>query len=358
MRHLLILFLASVSVAVAQSPVMVRNLQSDWLVNNGEQYQPFSGKSHNAIYFSIAAREGVGDYIEIKGLKSFSVFLNNKFLFTGNQQVLFSVDSLRRTTGLATLSLAIFAPNLSPEKLSTKLVRYPLIVAANVQELKPVLFSRDFLLVAALVILALLISIIRLNPKLASDYFSVTKIFSLRESEDSQVYTRITNSSNFLFYGFSSLTIGFFLLILFNRVSDLKSTISVYNFSSGMYHWLIVSGIVALVLAAKMITVYLFSFLFNVSELAGLQFFNWIRLFFLAIGFSVALLVVSVLSNVQTQVWFSFFYYLAGFLMTSWVILAFFKIAAKTRLGVFHLFSYLCATEIIPSLIILKILYY
>jgi hypothetical protein len=35
-----------------------------------------------------------------------------------------------------------------------------------------------------------------------------------------------------------------------------------------------------------------------------------------------------------------------------------FKVANKVHLGLFHLFSYLWVTEIIPSIIIFKILYY
>ena len=58
----------------------------------------------------------------------------------------------------------------------------------------------------------------QINPKLTSDYFSITKIFSTREGEDGQSSSRITSSINILFYAYCSLMLGYFLMIIFHYV--------------------------------------------------------------------------------------------------------------------------------------------
>jgi hypothetical protein len=88
-------------------------------------------------------------------------------------------------------------------------------------ELLPTRISsfRDFAIIGVLILMIVLIVITQLNPKLASDYFSVTKIFSVREGEETQTYSRITSSINILFYAYSSLMLAYYLMIIFHFLS-------------------------------------------------------------------------------------------------------------------------------------------
>jgi hypothetical protein len=345
-----------ISLCGAQSPLISRDLQSEWLIFKNNKYVSYQDEEdYKTIYIQIKAREGSGDYIQIQSKQQVFVFLNQQYLTKSKATVAISVDSLRKRYNVQNFSLAIHAKNITKESISTKLIRYPVIQPPAPDVLRPANAVLDFTLIASIIVLVLLIVIIKLNPKLASDYFSVTKIFSLRESEDSQVYTRITSSTNFLFYGFSSVTIGFFLVILFSFLPQHKEELT---FQQIIRQWLWISTLIALTLIAKMIIVFLFASLFKLREVVGFQFFNWARLLFLLVGFALLLMVASVLIRVDSPEWFNFFYLIVGWVMAVWLVLVFFKIAAKARIGVFHLFSYLCATEIIPSLILLKILYY
>lgn len=343
---------------IAQEATLTRDLQQDWLIFTGTHYEAYSNQAKvSTIHIRISANDGVGDYFRVKSTKSFSIFLNQQLLKTNSTHTELSIDSLRKTKEVSELFLTIFANTISPSTLVTQRVHYPLISVFEVQHKRPTTFFRDFVLVASFIVLVLLMVIIRLNPKLASDYFSVTKIFSLRESEDSIVYTRITSSGNFLFYGFSSLTIGFFLIMLFTYLPQ-KRLLPWSSFYELFSYWLVLSGVITLVFLVKMLIIYSVATLFKLREVAGMQFFNWVRVLFLMVGFSVLLVVISILTRNEAEGWFYFFYRATGWLLILWIGLAFFKIAAKARIGLFHLFSYLCATEIIPSLIVLKILYY
>ena len=48
---------------------------------------------------------------------------------------------------------------------------------------------------------------------------------------------------------------------------------------------------------------------------------------------------------------------LVAITLSVWVVVAFFKLGGKSGHSMFHLFSYLCATEIIPVLITAKVLF-
>lgn len=352
-----LLFLQCVMV-MAQEALVTRDLQQDWLIYTGTQYESYTDQTDiSSIHIRILAKEGVGDYLRVKSTRPFSFFLNQELLSAETRQIRLSIDSLRKAQGLHDFFLTIHARKISPENISTQLVHYPLITTLDAQHARPATFFRDFVLVASFIILVLLMVIISLNPKLASDYFSVTKIFSLRESEDNIVYTRITSSGNFLFYGFSSLTIGFFLIMLFTYLPQ-KRLLPWSSFQEIVVRWIILSAWITVIFLVKMLIIYVVATLFKLREVAGMQFFNWVRVLFLVVGFSVLLVVISILTRNESEGWFYFFYGATGWVLILWIGLAFFKIAAKARIGLFHLFSYLCATEIIPSLIVLKILYY
>lgn len=343
----------------AQNEQVSHDFQQDWFVYTDSLYLKFDeSQETKSVHFQLKTPIGHGDYLKLKSTMPFSVFVDQQLLWADQKYLLISMDSLRQAITKTAFTISIYSEEkIAKTSLLTQLVRYPLVASKSIYEKRPSAFLTNFVLIGAGIILLLLILIVKLNPKLASDYFSVSKIFSMRESEDNIVYTRITSSGNFLFYGFSSLTIAFFLLLLFVHLPD-KLLIKPDSLSGLMRDWLLLSLFVILIFSVKMLTIYLFATLFQLRDVAGMQFFNWTRLFFLFVGFSVSLLAISILTRTVGAGWINFFYMATGTILVMWIILAFFKIAAKARISPFHLFSYLCATEIIPSLIILKILYY
>lgn len=351
-------FLISHLASIAQAPHRTQDLEREWLIYEEGRYGAYQEQSTaQAIHIPFSKNKGAGDYLVVHAANPVSIFINHTLLASGKKSDTLYIDSIRLQQNVLAFTLTIYSPKLSRETLSTYLITPSLIQALEVSAPQPPTFFRDFILVASFSVLMILLVIIRLNPKLASDYFSVTKIFSLRESEDSIVYTRITSSGNFLFFGFSSLTLGFFLVLLFVKLPQ-KEWIQVDSFQEAILYWLLFSAAITVLFFTKMLIIYLFATLFGLRDVAGMQFFNWVRVLFLWVGFSLSLIIVSILTWNESPGWFQFFYLALGWLLILWIVLAFFKIASKARIGLFHLFSYLCATEIIPSLIVLKILYY
>jgi len=206
--------------------------------------------------------------------------------------------------------------------------------------------------------LIFLVGVVRLNPKLSSDYFSINKIFSLRESEDDQFYYRIT-STNILFYLFTSMLFSLFFSII-GYFLELGGELNVQG-ARGYWEYLLLWGKVSLMvlglLLIKIIVTFVIALLFGSREVAGFHFLNFIRLSLVSVGLLTLVLVFYFLLHGQRLGVYNFLYMTFGWILMGWIILFFLKLVNRIRHSVFHLFSYICATEIIPVLVIIKVLY-
>jgi hypothetical protein len=335
-----------------------KDISKQWLVFDGSRFIPAQdyNKNFQTIHFSIQPTEATGATLKIIYPEELAVYVNNKLIFSGSNEIQTTIDSLRIVANSKYLQFSIYHENLQINKLTTFLYSPQLITDSKTEKIIQPLVPADFIILSAALIIVLLLTIILLNPKLASDYFSVTKLVSLREREESQVYNRIAGSTNFLFFGFSALTIALVLTLSkpFGNSEIFEST----NFKQYTWMWGGTTGLLLVIVLIKMVATYFWSWLFNTREVAGLQFFNWIRTMFLLSGLSLLIISVSLVMQFQEPLWISFWRNLLLFGLIIWNIPVAFKVTNKVQLGLFHLFSYLCVTEIIPSIIIFKILYY
>ena len=118
----------------------------------------------------------------------------------------------------------------------------------------------------------------------------------------------------------------------------------------------VTTGTVIALLFTKMLVVYIIASLFGVRDTAGFHFFNFIRLLLVILGILTLVLATYYVLHGQQKGFYSFLYELLNWILGGWVILLFIKLANRVQYSVFHLFSYICATEIIPFLLIVKVL--
>ena len=151
---------------------------------------------------------------------------------------------------------------------------------------------------------------------------------------------------------------GFLIVISLHNFKDhyqLAQTIQSANWISAVLNWLKVSIIVLLLFFGKAVGIYLVSFLFGMKDHSGFQFLDFVR---------IILMSTLILLMVETSFYLVYgegisilVYKLFGWILGAWIILLFWKLLRRSSLSVFHLFSYICATEIIPFLLIIKVLY-
>src|SRR5687768_12630420 len=336
-----------------------KDLSADWMIYADDRYQPFEGQPVHTIYFTLNASGFPGDYLRVESENALTLFINGKLAGEG-QKLLLNIDSLAREYS-SPMVMGVYRDKTREGKLITQIrSRLPATSADGTLEKRKSSSFRDFTIVASLILALLLIVVIRLNPKMASDYFSVTKIFSTYEGEDTQLYSRTTSSVNVLFYVFCSLMLGYYMMIVFQFVHGhypLALSFQAENFAQAMMHWVKFSAVILVVFFLKIILVYSLALFFGLPGVAGVHFFNWVRLLLVILGFATIILSFYFIARGQSENFFITLFRFLSWTLAGWMILILFKLRGRTERSLFHLFSYICATELIPFLFIIKILY-
>lgn len=354
-----ILFLLFVVKTNGQEKFIVKkDLQSDWLASTENKYISFrqSEESVNTIYFTVKPNNFKGDYLVLTSANHFSIMLNGKLILDQIKVAVLSIDSLKKNYPESPLFFAVHQEQaIDQEDLVTK-IQTKVISATVLEEHRRRETSfRDFVVTAVLVLFIFLVGVIRLNPRLSSDYFSVTKLFSLRDSDIDQFYYRLT-SGNILFYVLTSLIFAFYLIVIGQFVEIELTELKMEGYAAYLLTWLKVSVIIFILLFIKMFIVYVIASLFGVRDIAGFHFFNFIRLLLIFLGVLTLILTTYQLLHGQQTDFYNFFLRALGWILGAWIILLFLKLTNRVRYAMFHLFSYICATEIIPFLLIVKVL--
>jgi hypothetical protein len=344
------------------TPAVVKDLRSEWLQFDQGIYQPVPpqpGKNLHTIYFFVKASSFKGQYLSIKSTEDWNLFLNGMLIQSGQSRQM-DIDSLAHIYA-DEMFFGVNAPNAIGE-LRTEIVA-PLhstmeISTAAIQR-RPTFF-RDYGILACGALSIFVLILFRTNPQLALDYFSFAKIFSVQERNETQLASRITSSANLLFYLFCALLTGFFLSAVFYYSGShfqVAKSIDISSLSSAFVAWLKLSLYILLLLASKLVIVLIFSSLFNFKETISFQFFNFLRfVLFTGICMGMATMVYFMFRGVQT-VFFEKVMVWALVLLSVGSVMVLIKLLARAPFSFLHLFSYLCASEIIPLVIIIKIFF-
>ena len=353
------------SSAFAQEKFTVRkDLRSAWMTFEDGSYKPlgeipFTGL--NSIYFELESNVLPGSYLRLVSDKSYFLFVNGKVSGEYQGEALLNIDSLFQQLSSPSYWIAIHQHKINERDLKAEIISMqPSIGVQADTAARPYSHFRDFVVISGLIIILLFLLALRLNPKLAADYLSISRMFSSREAEDSQASARLTSSSNVQFYILCSLMIGFYLLIvLYNLPSEYALPIPFQSSGFWMtwWQWIKLSTIIFCALLLKIVIIFSLTRLFGMRGMARFHFFNWVRLLLVVFGSATIVLFVYFISRGDRPDFFVLCLSLVAAVLIAWVVVAFFKLSGKSGHSMFHLFSYLCATEIIPLLITVKVLF-
>jgi hypothetical protein len=357
-----LLLILIANLVVAQSFFVVKDLKPDWQLYENERYSPFTSAKEDVttIYFWIEPAKFAGHFLKVKSSEPFALFINGQLAVGKASQLNFSLDSIRQHYPAPVLLIGVHQKKIRAGGLETLILSPAPPLKAN-DEL-PLRFAsfRDFAIVGILILISVLIVVAQLNPKLAWDYFSVFRIFFSREGEDSQIYSRITSSINILFYVYCSLMIGYYLMIIFRFIPSHYVVALAYqadSFGAAMLLWIKLSGIILAIIFLKVVLVYCLSIMFGLTEIAGIHIFNWIRLLLVVFGTLTVILFLYFVLHGQNENFHVILLKIISWLLVGWMFLIILKLSRRMSHSMFHLFSYICATELIPLLITIKILY-
>lgn len=339
--------------------VVIKDLKPDWKVISNSQYLEYDQSKYiSTIYFLVDANLFGGASLWIESEKTFSVFIGGKLISTqDNGVLLYDIDSLSSLYS-SPLDFSIRRRNVA---MSTKLViKNGKVESADLIERKGEYFL-DFSILASVLLLIFFIVLLRTNPKLTFDYLNFTRLFSVQEHEENIMALRITSSVNLLYYTFASLLSSLQLMLIFQFASAKSSLATIFQVNSlgeSFYQWLWLSAIILGILFAKLILIGSISYLYKSTEIAALQFFNFIRLFIFTFGVISIVLIFFFMNKVIDPTWYFNLFYLITAIFIFWEIIIFLKLMARLPFRIFHLFFYLCASELIPLVILLKVVFY
>jgi hypothetical protein len=343
---------------------VIHDFQSEWRVYANDQFRPFDEQNEriSTVYFLLDAGKYPGTYLAITSPEPYALFINGKLMQRATTPMRMSIDSLALTHNTQSLQVAVHQHTIVAGGIQTVIqstVSIP--VAFDEPHALRYAYFRDYAIVGMLVLVIMLIVIAKLNPKLAADYFSVTRIFSMREGDDSQAYSRIASSTNILFYAYCSLMLGYFLMIVLHFLPAQYSVALFFqasNFWLAIVGWLEISLIVLGIFFLKIVLVYVMSYIFGMREIGGIHFFNWVRLLLGVFGLLTVVVFLYFAVHGHSETFYSFFLGAMAWTLAGWTILIILKLQRQLSHSMFHLFSYICATELIPFLITIKVLYY
>jgi hypothetical protein len=339
---------------------VVKDLRTDWTVFRDGHYQRPAEQSVSgmeSVHFVMNAGAHPGSELLLKSSGRYYLFINGQLAIGHVNELRLKVDSLASRFG-KTMSLTVYQKDLDAEQLQTLLIRRE--VESNDELFKPPVHVRDFTSLSGLLLIILFVTIIRVNPKLALDYFSFNRVLSIREAEDNQTHSRFAISSNVWFYIFCSLLVALYLMVVFTHLPEdylLAKNADSLTFWPVAWEWIKLSFLVLLLLMCKGLIVFLLSNLFGMTGIAGVHFFNYIRFILILTSSLMVLLFIYYISRGTNPYVYLTFQYVLLFGLGSWILVLFFKLNNRIEHSMFHLFSYICATELIPLLITMKVLF-
>lgn len=339
------------------------DLINRFLVYESGRFVAYTNKDNHrqSISFFLNSKDHKTDYLQLNVSGETALFRNNKIInyFKEDSMVYYPVNKL---LGIEKeVFITIYNSKLRPEDLNAKLVSK----TSNIPRiLKPSERSQKVFLnfyMTGLIIILMIIAISRNKfPRLYHDYFFVTRMISFRNVEEYVLQLRPFSRPNILFYIIISLSAGLFIFGLQNFLEATFNPliqIDPSSFFESIYLWITGSLIILFSIFLKWILIRNLARLFKLREFNYIHLFNSLRFNFLTLIIALVVFTVFYLiigydapSTYQTLL------HIVIAMLLLRIILIFFKLLEFGTHRKLHLFSYLCGTELIPFIIVFKLI--
>jgi hypothetical protein len=352
----------------------VNRLSDDWLIYASSQNQlvPYLKDYHparNALYQWVHLRPGYPFLITFKAKKDLTLFVDNQLIFTADSPAIYTLDLMERLQQVARPKkgpalLGVWHPAEQPNFTSFANVQTgPDAAMVSPAFARQVNLAREDRGQNAFILFLLLIGLLYggLKASFPADFNSLFRVSSfLRTSTLEEGFLARPIGSWSVVFFIMAFSLSFSLLIvairtdvqqiyLFNRLytfseADIFSRIFFYAFLTFAFFIL------------KYLFLQLMGFIFDLSSLVRTQYREFVRsTLFMGLFLPAIMLLylrlnpsmpgaVLLVSNMAVSV-----------LLVITALRVFRTLNKKTPLLNLHIFSYICATEVIPLMVILKL---
>jgi hypothetical protein len=321
---------------------------------------------YGAVHQWVAIGPAKPFVIEFTAKKDLCLFLNNQLVFTADSASAYALDLASFSKQVKPVDgrylLSVWHPSQQPN-VGTFRNRVQ-AEGSDGQELQTG-FSmklREYVNQNAFIIFMLMIGLLYggLKTSFTSDFqaiFGVQSFWRTRSLEEGILAKPLSTWSSILFILVFSLSLALLIAAihtnvqhvrLFNRLfpvseSDITTKILFYTL------------VIFMVILIKYLFLKVMGFIFGLEEVVGLQFSEFLRsLLFLGLFLPVVMLLYLSLNHVAPDTVLTISSMAVLFLLVITIIRVFVTVNKKTSVINLHLFSYLCATEVIPMAVMLK----
>ena len=217
----------------------------------------------------------------------------------------------------------------------------------------------NFLIVASILILSLYLYNKLRSGELFSNHFKMERALTIKTINETLFKIRVLEKNNLILLFAHSLGIGLITITFINwaKIDSVIGSLFMFeSFWEAIVLWLLLSVIVFIALLFKSAIIMSFTTIFNINKFARIHFYTHLRITLLIY---ITIYVVILINNYQFPdiEAFSFILNMALVFMSIRIVLIFIKLMNLHSLRKVYLFSYLCATEILPYIFLVKITY-
>ncbi|WP_317193603.1 DUF4271 domain-containing protein [Adhaeribacter terrigena] len=360
-----------------RKPVAVTStntLSSDWLVYEGSKKQlvpfvPADNAGKRAFYQWVRLRPGYPFEITFPASRGLSLFLDNRLIFKADSTANYTIN----LTGIISLPaqekkylLAVWSPDVLPKLSDFKNLSEEeslnALAGATAEPIKNK--PRATLNQNAFILFLLLIGLIygSLRTSFSTDFnsvFRVGNLFRQTSLEEGFLAKPISSWSSILFVVAFSLSFALLIVaihtniqnsFIFNRIfwvseSDITSRIA--------YYAIIIFGFIFL----KFLFLQLMGYIFDLSALVLTQYREFLRsILFMGVFLPFVMLLYLAFNATHSDTVLLISTLAVSTLLIVTTLRIVYTLNKKASLRNLHLFSYICATEIIPLSVMLKLI--
>ncbi|MGV3540493.1 MAG: DUF4271 domain-containing protein [Rufibacter sp.] len=345
-------------------------VSSDWLIYKGQSnqlvpYLPGYHQERQVLHQWIALDKYTNPKVEFAARKGLCLLLDNQLIFSADSTARYTLDMSRHMKRGRKYLFSVWHPTQQPNYLSFRVPQEQTASINAVQKKTLQLQARQpnthrSALVLFMVIVGLIYGGLRLT--FYTDFgsiFKVSNFVKLSTLEEGVFAKPIGNWSSLLFILAFSLSFALLIVTIHTSIEELTLLNQLFTATQAdlVSKILLYAVMVFLFIVLKYLFLKLMGFIFGVAEVVLTQYREFLRTL-LSLGLFVPvimLLYLGLAKSVPQGVYLAANVGVTALLVFT-VIRTFLTVSKKYSLQNLHLFSYLCATEVIPLMVLLKLI--
>jgi len=345
--------------AAAQEFLAEEDLHLDWIFYDTDDAKPLPflanrSASPYAIHLTCELNRGKAAFLKVTIPSSSSVLIENKFMefIPEGRSRYWSLDSLKQIYKTDIITFTLYRGQHFQEPVEAT-IGYKFSRPQAGQTINPMVLRRvdkksDYFKILLLLVFGFFVVLQAVFPAELLEFYSMNSITSYRMNDTLLNRFRSITKIQVLIIVFEAALLSALMLIVLQYYKNPLGSAFLLPWNP-IFGWLVLFFITFVSLWLKYIVILFFSMLFNVFERANLYFieYNRITLLFYSIIF---MIIAYAFINYQQRLISGMSAVVFAFYFVRMAIL-YFKLHNIVSINNLHLFSYLCATELVPIVI-------